>query len=343
MTVMNGMYGADVAELRRLARAFDEASSKLEQERMTVGNAIRVRAWVGPVAVRFRAEWDSDHSVRVAHAAARLKDAAVALRQNADDQERTSASEGGAPAGGRGGGRWATDHVASGEAPTGAGGFVRELGDMTDKQDGVRIQKIVGADGVARYVVYIAGSGSSSDGAWGGDLGWDNNAAAVFSLDNSTLDHIRAKIADSIDDPQAEVAFVGFSQGGLIAQRLADEGSFPCRAVLTFGSPVLPSVRNYGGADVIRLEHHSDVVPRLGSENPLHGPIVAVMDAVTGNTPPDRGEDVTFRDGGLQWDVHNPEHYAKVAEHFDDSADARYDAAKASLGRFSGRIVADER
>lgn len=95
MTVMTGMYGADVAELRRLAHAFDEASSKLDRERRTVGTAIRVRAWVGPVAVRFRAEWDSDHSVRVASAAARLRDAAIALRRNADDQERTSAADGG--------------------------------------------------------------------------------------------------------------------------------------------------------------------------------------------------------------------------------------------------------
>lgn len=90
------MFGADVGQLRALARSFDDAATRLDQDRLSVGNAIRVQAWVGPVAVRFRAEWDSAHSVKVARAAARLHDAASALRRNADDQERTSAVNGAA-------------------------------------------------------------------------------------------------------------------------------------------------------------------------------------------------------------------------------------------------------
>jgi hypothetical protein len=90
-----GMYGADVEQLRALARSFDSAATRLDQNRMTVGNAIRIQAWVGPVAVRFRGEWDSVHSVKVAGAAARLRDAASVLRRNADDQDRTSTSDGG--------------------------------------------------------------------------------------------------------------------------------------------------------------------------------------------------------------------------------------------------------
>lgn len=93
------MFGADVAHLRALARSFDSAADRLDQDRMSVGNAIRVQAWVGPVAVRFRAEWDSAHSARIASAAARLHEAARALHRNADDQERTSTSDGGAGAG----------------------------------------------------------------------------------------------------------------------------------------------------------------------------------------------------------------------------------------------------
>lgn len=93
---MAGMYGADVEQLRALARSFDTAATRLDNDRMSVGNAIRVQAWVGPVAVRFRAEWDSSHSVKMAQAAARLHTAASALRRNADDQERTSAVNGAA-------------------------------------------------------------------------------------------------------------------------------------------------------------------------------------------------------------------------------------------------------
>ena len=85
------MYGADVAQLRELARQFDSCASRLDNDRMTVGSAIQISAWVGPVAVRFRHEWDSAHSRRVHAAAERLRDAAATLRSNADDQERTSA------------------------------------------------------------------------------------------------------------------------------------------------------------------------------------------------------------------------------------------------------------
>lgn len=91
---MSTMYGADVAQLRGLARQFDSAASRLDGDRMAVGNAIQISAWVGPGAVRFRAQWESDHSRRLHNAAEILRQAAFALRSNADDQERTSAIDG---------------------------------------------------------------------------------------------------------------------------------------------------------------------------------------------------------------------------------------------------------
>lgn len=95
------MYGADVQGLRQLAQQFEHKAAQLDQDRMTVGNAIQVSAWVGPVAVRFRHEWESSHSRAVHNAAGRLRDAAAALRRNADEQEKTSSV--GSSAGGGGG------------------------------------------------------------------------------------------------------------------------------------------------------------------------------------------------------------------------------------------------
>lgn len=92
---MSTMYGADVAQLRTLAGQFDRMASQLDSNRMTVGNAIQISAWVGPVAVRFRHTWESDYSRRLHGAAERLRAAARLLRANADDQERTSAASGG--------------------------------------------------------------------------------------------------------------------------------------------------------------------------------------------------------------------------------------------------------
>ncbi len=97
---MSTMYGADVAQLRTLAGQFDRMATKLDSDRMSVGNAIQISAWVGPVAVRFRHTWDSDYSRRLHSAAERLRAAARSLRSNADDQERTSAASPGLGAGG---------------------------------------------------------------------------------------------------------------------------------------------------------------------------------------------------------------------------------------------------
>lgn len=88
---MAAMYGADIEQLRSLATQFDRSADRLDADRMSVGNAIRISAWMGPVAMRFRSQWDSDHSRRLHEAAVRLRDAASALRTNAAQQERASA------------------------------------------------------------------------------------------------------------------------------------------------------------------------------------------------------------------------------------------------------------
>ena len=87
---MAGLYGADVDQLRELARQFDVAGNELLRSRKAVANAVQISAWVGPVAVRFRLEWDSAHSKSLLAAAAMLTARAQTLRANADDQEKAS-------------------------------------------------------------------------------------------------------------------------------------------------------------------------------------------------------------------------------------------------------------
>lgn len=93
------MYGADVAQLRQAAAQFDRHAQQLDAGRMTVGNVIKISAWVGPFATSFRVQWDSEHSRRVHDAAMRLRDAAQKLRANADEQERASAAGSGGSTG----------------------------------------------------------------------------------------------------------------------------------------------------------------------------------------------------------------------------------------------------
>ena len=339
---MSTMYGADVAELRALARHFNSQAERIEQDCMTVGNAIQIRAWAGPVAVTFRHRWDSEYSRKLSAVAARLRDAARDLHRNADDQDRASSVVDSNTS--RRGTRstWERTHEADYSAPKSVADFVRASKDMTDKDDGLRIQKVFCEDGSYRYIVYIGGSGSTRDGDWGGRLGWENNANAIFALDGTTLSGIRDKIRSTIDDPQAEVALVGFSQGGMIAQQLADEGSFNTSTVLTYGSPIAPQARNYGGADILRLAHQADITPAIPTNIGMMGLLGTIHDAL-GNERPAPGADVRFVAGTLKLGAHNHDDYAWVAEQFDLSDAAAHRTMQEKLLRFSGRVIADEK
>ncbi|WP_127887242.1 WXG100 family type VII secretion target [Rathayibacter festucae] len=99
----SGMYGADVAQLRDLARRLQSASDQLNGSRQRIGSGIRIAAWVGPVAVRFRMLWDSEYSRQVQGASDALERISRDVLKQAEQQERASARDGGA-AGSRGGG-----------------------------------------------------------------------------------------------------------------------------------------------------------------------------------------------------------------------------------------------
>ncbi|WP_104191488.1 WXG100 family type VII secretion target [Cryobacterium sp. Y82] len=90
---MAGKYGADVEQLRQLAQQMSTASDRLERDRLTVGNQIKISAWVGPFATTFKAQWESEHSLHVATVARVLEANATQLRKNADEQEAASAAD----------------------------------------------------------------------------------------------------------------------------------------------------------------------------------------------------------------------------------------------------------
>lgn len=222
---------------------------------------------------------------------------------------------------------------------------------MEPGSDGIRVQKILCEDGTVRYCVYVGGSGSTKDGSWGGRLGWEDNAPGVASIDNKTLDSIRAQINKEIDDPNAEIALFGFSQGGMVVQRLADESNGNVKMVMTYGSPATQEYRNYGGADVLRINHRSDPVPMVSvfSRNlATRGAAAAlgIWDLVNGgDVPPAPGQQATFNYGqrGVDSSVHGADHseYLSAADAFSSSKKPAHVQLRASLSRFEGTIISD--
>lgn len=350
-----GFSGADVTELRQLAKAFQTAANRLEQNRLTVGNQIKISAWVGPFAASFRLQWESQHSVRIAAAARVLTDNAVRLRKNADEQDQASRVDAG---GGSGSDHGSGDSSAIVHAPTSTAGYVAAVAGMKQNDDGIRVQRVHGDDGVDRIIVYIDGSGSAHDGRLldgnslsgmtNGRLSWGNNAGAIFSLDSATLDGIRADVQQKIQDlggnPDDEVMLVGFSQGGMIAQRLADEGTFKTKEVITYGSPEILNARNFGGANVLRLRHNADLVPytEFVSLNVVTESVGAIYDRVTRAVRPPQGDELSFRAGSfIESGAHNSADYGWVASEFDKNSNPRDVAVRERHQRFQGSIIGD--
>lgn len=96
------LYGADVAELRQLARSLDSASSQLRSITSTLGSAIQTRAWHGRDADMFRSDWGGTHEPLLQRTLAELSRASQVLIANALDQEQTSSVTDGAAGSGAG-------------------------------------------------------------------------------------------------------------------------------------------------------------------------------------------------------------------------------------------------
>ena len=99
-------YGADVAQLRQLAKDLAGGANRLNALGQQLGSSISSTAWRGHDGERFRSEWTSAHQKLLQSATAGLEEASKALLANADEQEEasTSGGSGGGSGGGTGGG-----------------------------------------------------------------------------------------------------------------------------------------------------------------------------------------------------------------------------------------------
>ena len=98
-------YGADVAQLRQLAKDLAGGANRLNALGQQLGSSISSTAWRGHDGERFRSEWTSAHQKLLRSATAGLEEASKALLANADEQEKASTSgDSGGGGGGTGGG-----------------------------------------------------------------------------------------------------------------------------------------------------------------------------------------------------------------------------------------------
>jgi hypothetical protein len=178
----------------------------------------------------------------------------------------------------------------------------------------VRVDRYDDPNGTARYVVYLAGTADFS--VQPGSEPFDNssNLAGMAGLDSAALESARQAMAAAgigKDDP---VLLVGYSQGGLLAERLADSGEYATAGVVTFGSP--GTGVEAGAVPVIALAHTDDLVPALGGVDrldPAASHVLVERAALDGMPSPD----------GRELPAHDLSAYRYTAQLADASGESR--------------------
>jgi hypothetical protein len=93
-------YGADVSQLRELAKAVDKAASLLSSRASSLQGQIQSAPWKGADGELFRQDWSGNHRPALERVVSSLRHNSKLLLQHADEQEKASDESGGAIGGG---------------------------------------------------------------------------------------------------------------------------------------------------------------------------------------------------------------------------------------------------
>lgn len=219
-------------------------------------------------------------------------------------------------------------------APARASGAPQGLADVAERMPGagdarVRVERYAMADGSQRFAVYIAGMRSQGVG---GDEPWDNrsNVELYTGRVSDSYAATEQALAAAGARPGDAVHVFGHSQGAMIGSRLALEGDYDTRTLVTFGSPVEADVGPSTLSVVVR--HSDDPVAALaggGHMASVGAPGSIVVERV--------------HDPAAGWhDVPVPSHgmadYAETAALIDSSGDARVDALRQAFTELDGAV-----
>ncbi|MCQ6269631.1 hypothetical protein M8J71_03895 [Pseudarthrobacter sp. R1] len=92
-------YGADVSQLRALAKAADQAALLLGSRASSLHSQIQAAPWKGTDGERFRQEWSGSHRPGLEKVVSSLRENSRILLQHAEEQEKSSSSSSSAGAG----------------------------------------------------------------------------------------------------------------------------------------------------------------------------------------------------------------------------------------------------
>ncbi|WP_136041906.1 MULTISPECIES: hypothetical protein [unclassified Microbacterium] len=205
-------------------------------------------------------------------------------------------------------------------APKGVAGALTRM-PSTSAQ--VAVEKYTMADGATRYVTYVKGTQNSVPWEAGEEDPWDmkSNLELYQGQRSASYQATVDALAAAGAEPGDRVDVVGYSQGGMIAARLAMESDYDVAMQLTAGSPQESSLDD--GQTLIQLSHSDDVVARLAAGGSAEG--TGSPDSFTAT------REVDPQDGlyDLSLQPHALEAYIETAQLVDASSDPRAEALDA--------------
>lgn len=193
----------------------------------------------------------------------------------------------------------------------------------------IRIERYRMPGGQTQFAVYIAGTARMAQlGAGAESFDMRSNLQLYAGQTSSSYQATLQALRDAGARPGDAVHAFGYSQGGMIAERLASGGEYDVRTLVTFGSPVQAQVPETTLS--VALRHTDDPVQALADGGAAGrvgaaGSIVAerIADPLPG--PQDLG--ARAHDLGL---------YRDTARMLDDSVDPRLDAVRRVFAQLGG-------
>lgn len=185
----------------------------------------------------------------------------------------------------------------------------------TDSQ--VRIERY-GSQGSPKWVVYVAGTASTSLGSSTEPFDMQSNLRAVAGQNSASEAAVRQAMSRAGIAAGDQVMLVGHSQGGLLAARVAESSPYRVTQLVTVGAPLGTTAVT---APTLAIAHRDDPVPLLA------GATEASSARITVST--DSGA------GGDPLAPHELGSYLRTAERIDASADPSLRAVEARIQAFA--------
>lgn len=130
----------------------------------------------------------------------------------------------------------------------------------------IRVERYVDSAGRAHSEVYIAGTHDWGMGTTEEPFDLNSNIALVAGIPAASLVGVQSAMTRAGIKHGERVTFTGHSQGGMIAARLAESGTYRTTGLVVVGSPT-GTLSATGGYPALALRHTDDVVPRLGGSD----------------------------------------------------------------------------